>query len=59
MPLGRLGDPAGDIAGAVAALARPDFAYLTGATLMLDGGRPLLPSGAVSDNARRRCQTPM
>ena len=43
VPLRRLGDPVDDIAGAVAALAGPDFAYLTGATLMLDGGRLLFP----------------
>lgn len=41
IPLGRLGDPERDIAPAVVALAT-DLHYLTGATLMLDGGRVLL-----------------
>jgi NAD(P)-dependent dehydrogenase (short-subunit alcohol dehydrogenase family) len=43
VPLGRMGDEVGDIAGAVAALASDDLKYLTGATLMLDGGRLLFP----------------
>jgi 2-hydroxycyclohexanecarboxyl-CoA dehydrogenase len=43
VPLGRIGDPVSDIAGAVAALAGLDLQYLTGATLMLDGGRLLFP----------------
>ena len=38
-PLGRMGDAEADIGRAVAALASSDFAYLTGATLMLNGGR--------------------
>jgi NAD(P)-dependent dehydrogenase (short-subunit alcohol dehydrogenase family) len=42
IPLGRLGDPERDIGRAVAALASDDLAYLTGATLMLEGGRTLL-----------------
>lgn len=41
VPLGRLGDPEKDIAPAVVALAT-DLRFLTGATLMLDGGRILL-----------------
>jgi NAD(P)-dependent dehydrogenase (short-subunit alcohol dehydrogenase family) len=41
-PLGRLGDPERDIGQAVAALAGGDLAYLTGATLMLDGGKLLI-----------------
>jgi len=41
VPLGRLGDPETDIAPAVVALAT-DLRFLTGATLMLDGGRVLL-----------------
>jgi NAD(P)-dependent dehydrogenase (short-subunit alcohol dehydrogenase family) len=41
VPLGRLGDPEKDIAPAVVALAT-DLRFLTGATLMLDGGRVLL-----------------
>jgi NAD(P)-dependent dehydrogenase (short-subunit alcohol dehydrogenase family) len=41
VPLGRLGDPEADIAPAVLSLAT-DLHYLTGATLMLDGGRVLL-----------------
>lgn len=41
IPLGYMGDPDDDIAPAVVALAT-DLRYLTGATLMLDGGRCLL-----------------
>jgi NAD(P)-dependent dehydrogenase (short-subunit alcohol dehydrogenase family) len=41
IPLGRMGDPAEDIAPAIASLAT-DLRYLTGATLMLDGGRCIL-----------------
>ncbi|WP_328429781.1 SDR family NAD(P)-dependent oxidoreductase [Streptomyces sp. NBC_00443] len=37
IPLGRMGDPEGDIGRAVAALVSDDMAYLTGATLMLEG----------------------
>ncbi len=43
VPLGRMGDEIHDIACAVAALADDDLRYLTGATLMLDGGRLLFP----------------
>ena len=43
VPLGRMGDEATDIGWAVAALVSDDFKYLTGATLMLDGGRLLFP----------------
>jgi len=39
IPLGRFGDPMADIGRAVAALVSDDLSYLTGATLMLDGGR--------------------
>ncbi|MFF3850780.1 SDR family NAD(P)-dependent oxidoreductase [Streptomyces sp. NPDC002328] len=42
IPLGRMGDPETDIGRAVAALVSDDMAYLTGATLMLEGGRTLL-----------------
>lgn len=41
IPLGRVGDPAGDIAPVVVSLAT-DLKYLTGSTLMLDGGRCML-----------------
>ncbi len=37
IPLGRMGEPA-DIAKAVAFLASPDAAYITGQTLVVDGG---------------------
>ena len=37
-PLRRMGDCEQDIGRAVAALASDDMSYLTGATLMLDGG---------------------
>jgi 2-hydroxycyclohexanecarboxyl-CoA dehydrogenase len=42
IPLGRFGDPMADIGRAVAALVSDDLSYLTGATLMLDGGRLLI-----------------
>jgi 3-oxoacyl-[acyl-carrier protein] reductase len=37
IPFGRLGKPE-EIAGAVAFLAGPDAAYITGTTLNIDGG---------------------
>jgi NAD(P)-dependent dehydrogenase (short-subunit alcohol dehydrogenase family) len=42
IPAGRFGDPVTDIGRAVAALVSEDLSYLTGATLMLDGGRTLI-----------------
>jgi len=42
IPVGRFGDPVTDIGRAVAALVSDDLSYLTGATLMLDGGRTLI-----------------
>ena len=39
IPLRRVGDCEEDIGRAVAALCGPDFAYLTGATIPLDGGQ--------------------
>lgn len=42
IPLGRMGDPETDIGRAVAALVSDDMAYLTGATLMLEGGRTVI-----------------
>jgi 2-hydroxycyclohexanecarboxyl-CoA dehydrogenase len=41
-PLGRIGDCESDIGRAVAALVSDDLSYLTGATLMLDGGRTFI-----------------
>ena len=41
-PLGRMGDCEDDIGRAVIALVSPDLSYLTGATLMLDGGLCIL-----------------
>jgi NAD(P)-dependent dehydrogenase (short-subunit alcohol dehydrogenase family) len=41
-PLRRLGDPYDDIGRAVLSLVTDDLKYLTGATLMLDGGQVLL-----------------
>jgi 2-hydroxycyclohexanecarboxyl-CoA dehydrogenase len=43
VPLGRMGDESADIARAVVSLCGDDWSYLTGATLMLDGGRLLFP----------------
>ena len=42
IPLGRLGDPALDIAPAVAFLASDESRYITGQTLMADGGSIML-----------------
>ena len=42
VPLGRIGDPVDDIGHFVAALCDDDLSYLTGATLMLDGGANIL-----------------
>ncbi|WP_235947376.1 SDR family NAD(P)-dependent oxidoreductase [Candidatus Frankia alpina] len=41
-PLRRLGDPYADIGKAIVGLVSDDMQYLTGATLMLDGGQVLL-----------------
>jgi 2-hydroxycyclohexanecarboxyl-CoA dehydrogenase len=41
-PLGRVGDCEADIGRAVVGLVSDDFSYLTGATLMLDGGLCIL-----------------
>jgi NAD(P)-dependent dehydrogenase (short-subunit alcohol dehydrogenase family) len=38
IPLGRMGDPETDIGRAAVFLAGPDAAYITGTTLMVDGG---------------------
>ena len=43
VPLGRLGTP-DDIAGAVFFLASDDAAYITGTTIVIDGGQ-ILPEG--------------
>ncbi len=37
-PLGRIGDPESDIGGVVAFLLGPDAAYVTGQTIVCDGG---------------------
>lgn len=42
VPLGRLGDPVGDIAPVVVFLASDDARFITGATLMVDGGYTML-----------------
>ena len=42
IPLGRIGDAERDIGRAVVFLCGPDSAYLTGATLPLDGGSAYL-----------------
>jgi len=42
IPMGRLGDPERDIARGVLALVGPDLGFLTGASIMLDGGTVLI-----------------
>jgi len=42
IPMRRLGDPYDDIGRAIVALVSDDMQFLTGATLMLDGGQVLL-----------------
>lgn len=42
-PMGRFGDPEADIGRACVALTHPDFKYLTGETLTLEGGLGLRP----------------
>jgi len=42
VPLGRVGDCEQDIGRAVVQLVGPDFSYVTGTTLMLDGGQAYL-----------------
>jgi NAD(P)-dependent dehydrogenase (short-subunit alcohol dehydrogenase family) len=42
VPLGRIGDPERDIGRAVVFLAGPDSQYVTGTTLMIDGGKDYL-----------------
>jgi len=42
IPLGRVGDCENDIGRAVVALVGPDLSYVTGTTLMLDGGQAYL-----------------
>ena len=42
-PMGRFGDPEADIGKACVALTHPDFQYLTGETLTLEGGLGLRP----------------
>lgn len=39
IPIGRVGDPESDIGEALVALCAPEFSYLTGATIPLDGGQ--------------------
>lgn len=42
IPLGHLGDPEADIGRAVVFLAGPDSDYITGLTMMVDGGQTIL-----------------
>lgn len=42
IPLGRFGDPYDDIGRAVVALVSDDMKFVTGATIMLDGGQVML-----------------
>jgi NAD(P)-dependent dehydrogenase (short-subunit alcohol dehydrogenase family) len=43
IPLGRLGDPETDIGAAVVYLAGPGGAFITGQTLMVNGGATIMP----------------
>jgi NAD(P)-dependent dehydrogenase (short-subunit alcohol dehydrogenase family) len=52
-PVGRLGDPE-DVAGAVAFLASDDAAYVTGANLLVDGGRTAVMQDDTLPNYRAR-----
>jgi len=52
IPLGRLGDPQSDIAPIVAFLASDDSKYMTGQTLMVDGGSMMLHSSPRRDQSR-------
>jgi meso-butanediol dehydrogenase / (S,S)-butanediol dehydrogenase / diacetyl reductase len=42
VPLGRIGDPEADIGRTVVFLCGPDSAYITGGTLLVDGGQAFL-----------------
>ena len=42
IPLGRMGDPESDLARAVVFLASSDSDYVTGLTMMVDGGQTIL-----------------
>ena len=42
IPLRRFGDPYDDVGRAIVALVSDDMHYVTGATLMLDGGQVML-----------------
>ncbi|WP_435159186.1 SDR family NAD(P)-dependent oxidoreductase [Haladaptatus sp. DFWS20] len=53
-PVGRLGDPS-DVAGVVAFLASSDAAFVTGASLLVDGGRTaVMQDDALPDYRERR-----
>lgn len=53
-PVGRIGQPS-DIAGAIAFLASDDAAYVTGSTLVVDGGRSaVMQDDALPDYRQRR-----
>jgi NAD(P)-dependent dehydrogenase (short-subunit alcohol dehydrogenase family) len=41
--MGRFGDPEEDIGRAVVALTSPDFKYMSGETITLEGGMGLRP----------------
>ena len=49
IPLGRFGEPA-DIAGSVAFLASADASYITGQTIVIDGGQTLGIPGSLEDS---------
>ena len=53
MPLGRYGDPENDVAPVVLALVSSDFNYVTGQTIMVDGGAAILSPACALTRASR------
>ena len=55
-PLGRIGTPT-DVAGVVTFLASDDAAFVTGASLLVDGGRTAVMQDDTLPNYRRQRET--